>query len=81
MKIIIDCDKSMERKDLRKDMNRKKGVEREIKDEGEGKARGVETFYSLRVTSPMYTHTTAALECKHLPLQVRPLNCYFQHEL
>jgi len=38
----------------------------------------VKTFHSLRVTSPVHTRTTAALECWHLPHQVRPLNCYFQ---
>jgi len=66
---MIDCDRSMERKDLRKDVNREKGVERERGQEGK-KDRGVKIFHSLRVTSPMHTHTTTALECGHLLLQV-----------
>ena len=55
---------------------KEKGEERKGKKERK-KDRGVKTFHSLRVTSPLHTSTTA-LECGHLPLQVRPLNYYFQ---
>jgi len=61
---MIDCDKSMERKEMRKVVDRKKGVERKDRKERK-KDRGVKTFHSLRVTSPMHTRTTTALECGH----------------
>jgi len=66
---MVTCDKSIERKNLRKVVNRKKGVKREKI--GGGEDRGVKFFYSMRVASTMHMRTTAALECLHLPLQVR----------
>ena len=63
---MIDCDKLIERKDLRKVVNRKKEAKRG-KQEGR-KDRDVKTFHSLRVTLSMDTRTTAALECEHLSL-------------
>ena len=42
MRIMIDCDKLMERKDLRKEVKRKKGM-REKRQEGK-KSRGVKLF-------------------------------------
>ena len=44
MKIIIGCDKSMERKDLRKKVKREKGVERERTGRKERQER--ETFFT-----------------------------------
>ena len=37
MKVIIDCDKPMERKDLKKVVDRKKGAERERTGRKEGR--------------------------------------------
>jgi len=50
---MADCDKFMERNDLRKVVYWKKGVKRERR-EGK-KDKSVKNFHSLRVTSPMHT--------------------------
>ena len=72
---MIDCDELIERKGLRKVVNRKREVKRE---KTRKEKQGVKTFHSLRVTSPTNARTTAALECEHLSHHVWPLNCYFQ---
>ena len=72
---MIYCDKPTEREDMRKVVYKKK--EGEKGQEGK-KDRDVKKFHSPRVTLPMHTRRTTALECGHLPLQVRSLNCYFQ---
>ena len=61
---MIDCHKSIEREDLWKVVNRKKGVKREKA--GRKERQGVKTSDSLRVTSPLRTRTTA-LECGASP--------------
>ena len=72
---MIDCDKSVEIKDSRKVVNGKKSMKRGKT--GRKERQGCETFQSLCITSPTHTCTTAGLECRHLPLQVRPSNCYY----
>ena len=69
----------IERKVLRRVMNRKEGRKRG-KDK-ERKKRNEKVFHSLRITPPVHTDTTGAFECGHLPHQVQPLKCYFQHSL
>ena len=78
MKIMMDCDKLIEKKTWGELSTRgKEWSEREKGQEGK-KERGVKKVHSLRVTSPTHTRTTAGLEGGHLPLQARPLNWYFQ---
>ena len=65
---MIECNKSVDGKGLGKVVNKKRRARG---------GSGVKTFHCLCVTSPMHTRTTAALECGHLPLQVRPLKLLF----
>ena len=69
---------------MRKFVNKEGAVERERegerereKGQEEQKDRDVKTFHSLLVTST-HKRTAATLERGYLPLQMRPLNCYFQ---
>lgn len=80
MKIIIDSDKLMERKVLRKVVyGRKEGVKREKTRRKEGKKnRGVKTFHSLGITSLVHARTTEASVCGHIPHQAQSLSCHFQ---
>ena len=78
---MIDCAELIERKVFRKVMNRKKRVRRgEDKKERKKYVRGNFSYSSLHAILPVHTRTTAALECGHLPRQVWPLNCHFQHD-
>jgi len=72
---MIDCVRSIEKENLRKVVNREKRVKREKT--GGKERRGWEIFHGLHVTLPMHTRTTAALECGHLPLQVRRIKLLF----
>jgi len=74
---MTDCDKFMENKDLTKVVYRKGGAKR-------GKVNRKKRtwcrkhFQSLHVASLMHTRASSAIECGHLPHQVRSLKCYFQ---
>ena len=70
MKIIIDSDKLMERKVLRK-------VVYGRRQEGK-KNRGVKAFHSLGITSLVHARTAEASVCGHIPHQAQSLSCHFQ---
>lgn len=73
---MINSDKWIEKKNSSKSCQQG-DMSRARKDWKERKT-GVKTFHSLRVTLPMHKRITATLECGHLPLQVRPINYFFQ---
>jgi len=70
MKIMIDCDNLMERKDLRKIVYRKKGA---LQERLRKKTKGVKTFSRLARPLTTATYTMGGPECGHLLLQVWPL--------
>jgi len=57
---MIDYAELIERKDLRKVVNQKKGNKQ---GKMKRKEKQVKAFHSMRVTSRMHTRTAAALEC------------------
>ena len=58
---------------------KKEGVRRR-KVKRKEKQAGWKHFQSLRVLWLVRTYASAGTECGHIPHQVRPLNCHFQHE-